>query len=168
MRSGVSLQVERIVKSFAAECAQVTFHVGMAFQVAIQQTGQTEALEADCTAQRILLIHRNLGAHLQVHRKQRIFKAVTAVHELDGRHYVDRQTETLEQVVQGALQMTTHLGADVLVPFRYDGGCRQTGVLLTHLNQLLAIFDLKFGHVEDGRTAGWTRIVVCSAGGGAG
>ena len=47
MRSRVSLQVERVVEAFAAESAQVTFDVRMAFHVSTQETLQGEALQRE-------------------------------------------------------------------------------------------------------------------------
>lgn len=44
MCSGVSLQVERVVETLAAERAQVPFDVAVAFHVSVEQTLQVERL----------------------------------------------------------------------------------------------------------------------------
>lgn len=49
--SCVSLQVEGVVEAFAAECTQVTFHVGVTFHVTVEQSLECEVLRADATAE---------------------------------------------------------------------------------------------------------------------
>lgn len=49
--SGMSLQVERVVETFAAERAQVSLDVAVAFHVSVQQTLQVESLGAQVTAE---------------------------------------------------------------------------------------------------------------------
>ena len=47
MRARMSLEVERVVEAFAAEGAQVTLDVAVAFDVPIEQSLQVEALGAE-------------------------------------------------------------------------------------------------------------------------
>lgn len=51
MCSGVSLQVERVVETFAAERAQVPFDIAVTFHVSVQQTLQIERLRAQVAAE---------------------------------------------------------------------------------------------------------------------
>jgi hypothetical protein len=44
MRPGVPLQVERVIESLAAECAQIALQVRMALGVPVQQPLQVELL----------------------------------------------------------------------------------------------------------------------------
>ena len=46
MRSRVSFEIERIVESFAAEGAQVSFELAVILQVSIEQSLQFECLRA--------------------------------------------------------------------------------------------------------------------------
>lgn len=47
MRSRVPLQIERVVETLPAECAQVTFHFTVTLHVAVQQPLKVEILAAD-------------------------------------------------------------------------------------------------------------------------
>lgn len=56
MRSRVSLQIERIIETFAAKCAQIPFDVRMAFHVSIQQPLQCKRFRTYVTSEFIIRI----------------------------------------------------------------------------------------------------------------
>lgn len=105
MRPGVPLQVERVVETLAAERAQVTFHVAVAFHVTIQQPLQAEVFAAHATREtvRIVVLARRRSScplFVAISRRlsltldrQRIFNSVTAIDELQLA--VTRQTQPL-------------------------------------------------------------------------
>ncbi len=54
MCSRVALQVEGVVESLAAECAEIALHVAVAFHVAIQQAQQAEGFLTHPAVKRLL------------------------------------------------------------------------------------------------------------------
>lgn len=56
MCSSVSLQVECVIESFAAERAQITLHIRVAFHVTIQQSLECEVLRTDAADKLAVLV----------------------------------------------------------------------------------------------------------------
>lgn len=59
VRSRVSLQIECVVESLAAECAQIAFDVRMAFHVTIKQSLECKRLRADDAGELVRIVVGN-------------------------------------------------------------------------------------------------------------
>lgn len=82
MRARVSLQVERVVESFAAERAQIALDVRMAFHVPIEQSLQRKRLGADVAGELVRVVVGD--------RNRRFFAVVTAS-AATAQHMVERE-----------------------------------------------------------------------------
>lgn len=59
MRASVSLQIERIVKTFSAKCAQISFNVRVTFHVPIEQSLQRKRLRTDLAGEFVRIVVGN-------------------------------------------------------------------------------------------------------------
>lgn len=108
MRPRVPLQVKGIVKSLAAERAEVSLNIGMAFHMSIEQTLQRETLVAHPAAEVRLAVFSRYGSHFNLVVRprslpygllvgQRILDPVAAVHELQL--HLGRKTQLQQEVI---------------------------------------------------------------------
>lgn len=93
MRSRVPLQVERIVKTFAAERAQVPLHIRMTLHMSIEKTLQRKCFVTNPTTEICLTVFRCYRRYFDFFfrsrslsyrflARKRVLDAVAAVHEL--------------------------------------------------------------------------------------
>jgi hypothetical protein len=101
MGASVTLQIERIVESFAAKSAEIAFHVRMTLEVSIQQTNQSKLLVANAATKRIVSARgaaRHFGDRSRLVAEQRVLDAMTSVHKFERIDGAFRQAESLDQV----------------------------------------------------------------------
>lgn len=107
MSASVTLQVERVVETFAAKSAKIAFHVRMAFQMPIQKTHQRELLVANAATKRIVGVGSvrraagHFGDRSHLTAQQRILDAVSAVDELERVDCGFRQAESFDEMFDG-------------------------------------------------------------------
>lgn len=66
MRSCVTLQVERVVKSFAAKSAQIALDLRVAFDMTVQQSLQVELLKSRDYNGFVYILHSDMRSDLKL------------------------------------------------------------------------------------------------------